>query len=282
LRRQKAETVGFILPSISKRFNEPFFTELISGLGEELSSKNFDLLMSNATTDDAERNLYHRWVNSRKVDGFILSRIRKQDWRMKFLSQWGIPFVALGKSQDALKYPCVRIEAAEAYLELVRQTHKNGFSRFAFVGGPNDLMNQIDRLKWFKAALKKCGLEVDRNHIVSTDMSSTGGYEAASKLLSSSPAPDAILAVNDETALGVLHAAHEQGFKVGKDIAIAGFDGIQDALHTEPALTTLDIPVAQIARQLVDMLLENLNEQPSEAREIVVQPKLLLRASTGE
>src|SRR5919108_6302828 len=58
LRRQKAETVGFILPSISKRFNEPFFTEFISGLGEEFATRNLDLLISNATTDDSERNLY--------------------------------------------------------------------------------------------------------------------------------------------------------------------------------------------------------------------------------
>ena len=54
LRRQKAETIGFILPSISKRFNEPFFTEFISGLGDELASRNLDLLISNANTDDAE------------------------------------------------------------------------------------------------------------------------------------------------------------------------------------------------------------------------------------
>ena len=281
LRRQKAETIGFILPSISNRFNEPFFAEFISGLGEALSSKNFDLLVSNATTDNAERNLYHRWVNSHKVDGFILNRIRRHDWRVNYLSQWGIPFVALGKSHDAPKYPCVRIEAAEAYLNLVRHIQENGFSHFAFIGGPNDLINQIDRLKWFKSALKKCGLEVDPNNVVSTDMSSTGGYEAACTLLSSLAPPDAILSVNDETALGVLHAAREQGLTIGKDIAIAGFDGVQDSRHTEPALTTLDIPVADIARQLVLMLVENLSSQSLQAQDIVIEPELLIRASTG-
>jgi DNA-binding LacI/PurR family transcriptional regulator len=281
LRRQKTETIGFILPSISKRFNEPFFTEFISALGDELSSKNFDLLISNATTDDAERNLYQRWVNSRKVDGFILSRIRRYDWRVNFLSQWGVPFVALGKSQDVLKYPTIRIEAAGAYLELVRRIQGNGFSRFAFVGGPNDLINQIDRLKWFKSALKKCGLEIDRNQIVSTDMSSTGGYEAVCKLLTNPVPPDALLAVNDETALGALHAAHEHGLRVGQDIAIAGFDGIPDSLHTEPPLTTLDTPVADIANRLVGMLLEKLDDSSLEPQEIVVQAELLIRASTG-
>lgn len=281
LRRQKAETIGFILPSISKRLNEPFFTEFVSGLGDELSDKGFDLLISNAATDELEQNLYHRWVNSRKVDGFILNRIRKHDWRVNYLSKWGIPFVALGQSHDGIKFPSVRIEAANEFMKLVQHIQQNGFTRFGYIGGPNDLVNQIDRLKWFKSAVKKCGLEVDRTHIVSTDMSSMAGYEAASRLLSSTHPPDAILCVNDESAFGALHAAHEQGYKVGQDLAIAGFEGVQGSNHSEPPLTTLDIPVAEVARKLAGMLLERLNEQSSETREIVMRPEVVIRASTG-
>lgn len=281
LRRQKTETIGFILPSISKHFNEPFFTEFISGLGEELSMKNFDLLVSNATTDVAERDLYHRWVNSHKVDGFVLNRIRRHDWRVNYLSQWGIPFTGLGKSHDGIQYPCVRIEGADVYLSLVQHIQEKGFSRFAFIGGPNDLINQMDRLKWFKSALKKCGLEVDQNNFVSTDMSSTGAYEAASTLLSSSVPPDALLCVNDQTAYGVLHAAHEQGLNIGTDIAIAGFDGLRDSFHTEPPLTTLGISMSDIAHQLVLMLLKKIDSQLPEDPEIVIKPELQIRASTG-
>ncbi|HEU0295518.1 MAG TPA: LacI family DNA-binding transcriptional regulator [Anaerolineales bacterium] len=281
LRRQKSETIGFILPAISKRFSESFFTEFVSGLGEELSGKNFDLLISNATTDDGERNLYHRWVNGHKVDGFILSRIRKHDWRVNYLSQWDIPFVALGQSHDEINYPCVRIDGAEAYLELIGHIQVQGFSRFAFIGGPGDLINQIDRLKWFKSALKKCGLELDRKNVVLTDMSSTGGYEAAQALLANPVPPDAILAVTDETALGVLHAAHERGLTIGTDLAIAGFDGVQESRHTEPSLTTLDIPVTEIAQQLARMLLEKISGQTPQDQEFVIKPKLLIRASTG-
>lgn len=281
LRRQKTETMGFIIPSISKRFNEPFVTEFISGLGEELSSRNFDLLVSNATTDDGERSLYHRWVNSHKVDGFILNRIRKRDWRINYLSQWGVPFVGLGKSQDGVVYPCVRIEGSDAYRDLVQHIKQKGFSRFAFIGGPNDLINHIDRLKWFKSALKKCGLEADPNNIVSTDMSSTGGYEAAHTMLSDSTPPDALLCVNDQVAYGVLHAAHEQGFNIGKDVAVAGFDGLRDSHHTAPPLTTLGISVSDIAHQLVLMLLKSINSQLPEAREVVIKPELQIRTSTG-
>ena len=280
LRLQKAETMGFIIPSTSKRFDEAFFTEFIAGLGEELSNQNFDLLVSNATTDDGERNLYHRWVNSRKVDGFIINRIHRHDWRVNYLSQQDIPFVALGKSHDGLNYPCIRIEGADAYLTLVRHIQENSFSRFAFIGGPDDLIDHIERLQWFKSALKKCGLQVDRNHVVSTDMSSTAGYEATRTLLTHSVPPDAILCANDEIAFGALHAAHEQGFTIGTDIAVVGFDGVQDAKHTEPPLTTLDIPVFDIARQLVDMLLKTIKSEAVDPP-VFIKPNLLIRPSTG-
>jgi LacI family transcriptional regulator len=279
LRRQKAETIGFIIPSISKRFDEPFFAEFISGIGEELSGNNFDLLVANATTDEGERDLFHRWVNSRKVDGFILNRIRRHDWRVNYLFQWDFPFVALGSSQDKIHYPCILIDGAEAYLNLIKQIYANGFSQFAFIGGPHDLIDHIDRLKWFKSALRKCGLQVNSSQIISTDMSSTDGYEAANDLLSSSAPPDAILCVNDETAFGVLHAAHERGFIIGKDIAVVGFDGVQDARHSEPPLTTLDIPIFDIARQLVNMLLKVIAEEEVESP-VFIKPTLLVRAST--
>ena len=280
LRRQQAETIGFIIPSISKRFDESFFAEFIAGIGEELSSNNFDLLVANATTDEGERDLYHRWVNSRKVDGFILNRIRKHDWRVNYLSQWNIPFVALGKSQDRINYPCIRIDGTDAYLDLIRHIQGNGFSRFAFIGGPNDLIDHIERLKWFKSALGKCGLQVDPNRIISTDMSSTAGYEAAAALLSGSSPPNAVFCVSDETAFGVLHAAHEQGLTIGTDIAVVGFDGVQDAKHSEPPLTTLDIPIFDIAQQLVAMLLKTIAGESVDTP-VFIKPALLFRASAG-
>jgi LacI family transcriptional regulator len=280
LRLQKTETIGFIIPSTSKRFAEAFFTEFIAGLGEELSTRKFDLLVSNATTDDGEHNLYQRWVNSRKVDGFILNSIRGNDWRVRYLSEQGIPFAALGKSRDDWNYPCVTIDGASAYLELVQHIQEKGFSRFAFVGGPNDLIDHMDRLKWFKFALKKCGLEVARSNLVSTDMSSTGGYEAASRLLIRPNPPDVILCATDEIAFGVLHAAHDRGLLIGSDLAVVGFDGVQDAKHSEPPLTTLDIPVFEIAQTLVDMLLRTIQGVVVDSP-VLIKPKLLIRHSTG-
>jgi LacI family transcriptional regulator len=77
-----------------------------------------------------------------------------------------------------------------------------------------------------------------------------------------------------------MHAVHEIGLVVGKDIAIAGFDGLADAAHTQPPLTTVDQPVYDIARKLAGMLLAIINGTHLAEGQVRIQPELLVRAST--
>lgn len=279
LRRQKADTVGFIIPAGVQHFAEPFFTEFIGGLGYELSSRNYDLLVSAVESEKDEHEMYRRWASGGKVDGFVLNRIRLNDWRVKFLSKLNVPFATLdhvGKKH----YPSICIDGAEGFVELVGHIHDKGFKRFAFVGGPDDLVQQVERLHWFRAAMKYHHLLLSEKLIKTADLTSTGGYQVAIELLSIPDPPDAILCVNDETALGVLHAAHSMGLEVGSQIAVAGFEGVQDAKHSEPPLTTLDIPVFDVARQLVQMLLDTI-DTGSVSEPVHIKPMLLIRPSTG-
>jgi LacI family transcriptional regulator len=279
LRRQKSDTIGFILPAGAQHFSEPFFTEFIAGLGTELSSRNYDLLVSAVASEKDEHDMYQRWANGGKVDGFILNRLRLDDWRVKYLSRQNVPFATL--DHTGLKpYPCICVDGIDGFVELVGHIHNNGFKRFAFIGGSANLVQQGERLAWFRQAVQHHGLKLAEKLIVSGDLTSTGGYQAAVELLSLPDPPDAILCVNDETAFGVLHAAHSRGLEIGKQLAIAGFDGVLDARHSEPPLTTLDIPVFEIARQLVDMLLKTIETEVVESP-IFIKPNLLVRPSTG-
>lgn len=279
LRRQKAETVGYILPSGAQHFAEPFFTEFIAGLGNELAPRNYDLLVSAVGSEEEEREMYRRWAEGGKVDGFILNRLRLKDWRVKFLTKQRIPFATLDYSGEG-RYPCIRVDGADGYVDLVQHIQRNGFRKLAYIGGPSNLVSQTERLDWFCQAIKARKLRFIEKNILSADLTSSGGYECAVELLSLPDPPDAILCVNDETAFGVLHAAHKHGLEIGKDLAVAGFDGVQEARHTEPPLTTLDIPVFDIARQLVDMLLMTIVGEAVQSP-VFIKPALLVRPSTG-
>jgi LacI family transcriptional regulator, galactose operon repressor len=282
LRRRKADAIGYILPSNTPRFADPFFTEFIAGLGDETARHPFDLLISIAPPgEDAEKQIYQSWIQGRKVDGFILTHLRVKGWRLGYLNEQGVPFTALESMPDARDFPRINLDRQSGVIKLIAHLVERGFTRIACIGGPADLQSQSSQMAGYRTGLKAAGLPFNSKRVMSSDLTSSGGYQATKRLLSIPDPPDAIICINDETAFGVLRASHEQGIKIGQDLAVAGFDGVQASKFTEPPLTSLDIPVYDIACQLVRMLIAEIAGQPLPERQVVLRPTLLVRESTG-
>lgn len=281
LRRKKADAIGYILPSDTPRFADPYFAEFLVGLSDETAHHPFDLLISIASPgDETEQRVYENWVQSRKVDGFVLNRLRQNDWRIHFLSQHRIPFTALEHANPALDYPRIVVDHTAGMVELILHLAGAGYRRPAFIGGPENLIIHHERLAGFRQGLEMAGMQFDRSLCLSGNLTSDSGYLAARRINWRSNPPDALVCVNDETAFGAMHALREMGLKAGWDVGVTGFDGVQASRHTDPPLTTLDIPVSEIARRLVRMLAMELTHQPQAERQIVIKPRLLAREST--
>ncbi len=117
LRRKRTDTIGYILPASAPQFSDPFFSEFIAGLGDEAAAQKFDLLVSTAAPGtDSEEALYLRWVQGREVDGYVLNRMRLEDWRVRYLSLQGVPFVCLERSLDAIEFVGVEVDFAVGFL----------------------------------------------------------------------------------------------------------------------------------------------------------------------
>lgn len=281
LRRQRSDAIGYILPAEKARFSEPFFAEFIAGLGDEASAHGFDLLVSTAPPNSqAEREIYMRWIRGRKVDGMVLNHMYLQDWRVQFLAQAQFPFVTLEHSLDPYEYPYVEVDGKRWFRALIDHLVSLGHRRIAYVGATADLKIQSDRLAGYLEGLKNHDLPVDSEYLREGDLTSEGGYRAAQFFLSLPNPPTAIACVDDMTAIGVLHAARELGWVVGKDLAVAGFDGIEGFEHTQPPLTTINQPVYQIARRLVQMLALHMVGGVLEEAHVQIEPVLEIRQST--
>jgi LacI family transcriptional regulator len=282
LRRKRAEAIGFILPTRQPRFSDPFFAELIAGLGDEAASQHFDLLVASAAPGLDEQNAYQRWVQSRRVDGIILARTRLDDWRARFLADLHFPFVAYGRTrlpEDI--YPHIGVDGLAGVRTLVAHLVDRGHQRLGFVGAPEELTFQADRLAGYVEGLAAASIGIDEELVVEGNLTREGGYRAGKQLLALPQPPSAIIGINDLTAIGVMRAARERGLVVGRDLAVAGFDGIEEAAHTDPPLTTMNQPTYDLARQAVRMLLSLIAGEPPAATRILVQPELIVRASTG-
>jgi DNA-binding LacI/PurR family transcriptional regulator len=282
LRRQRTDAIGFILPSGAPGFSEAFFTEFLIGMGDEAPRHRLDLLVSTAgSSPEREQDLYQDWVRSQKVDGFVLNRIRLNDWRVRFLAKNRIPFVALEHSLDGIAYPCIEVDNVGGVAALVSHLCQRGFRRIAYIGGPEDLKIQVGRLTGYRQGLSDCGLAFVPEWVADGDLSASGGYQAARRLRWLPEPPDAFVCINDETAFGVLHAMHDLGLEIGRQVAVAGFDGVAVSAHTRPPLTTLDFPIPDVAQTLVKMLAATLKGEALSSERVTIAPRLLVRASTG-
>jgi len=281
LRRRRSDTIGYILPADTPRFSDPFFAEFISGLGDEASAHGFDLLVSTAPPgSQVEQQAYERWVHGRKVDGIVINRLNLRDWRAQYLAQAQFPFVTLERSLDPYDYPSVEVNGRYWFRVLIDHLVSLGHRRIAYIGASPDLKIQADRLDGYRDGLQSHGLAFDADLVVEGDLTSEGGYHAGEHLLTLPNPPTAIACVDDMTAIGVLHAARERGWTVGKDLAVAGFDGIEGFEHTQPPLTTINQPVYQIARQLVQMLAAQITGKPLAEKCVQIEPVLEIRQST--
>jgi LacI family transcriptional regulator len=282
LRRRQTDTIGYIIPSNNVGFADPFFSEFIAGLGDEASAHNYDLLVTTAPpASPSEKSQYQRWVQGGKVDGMVINRVHLDDWRLHYLAEQGTPHISLERSLAQLDFIGVEVDSFSGFLELMAYLVKKGHKRIAYIGGDIELKIENDHFAGYQAGLKTVHINPDSSLVIRADLTSEGGYQAAEYLLTLANPPTAIVCINDLTAIGAMHASNQHGLKVGRDIAIAGFDGIADTAHTQPPLTTLDQPVYTIARQLVTMLLAVINGESLAERQVKIQPKLRIRESTG-
>jgi len=282
LRRRHSDAIGYILPTSSPRFSDPFYSDFLAGLCDEIAEHHIDLIVSSSPPgSDIEMRMYQRWIQSMRVGGIVLNRIRTQDWRASFLAQNQVPFAVLGHISIDMKIPNIVVDERGGFERLVQHLASKGHQRIAYIGGSPDLMIQVDRFGGYQQGLLTAGLLRDKDLILEGDLTEDGGYEAARKLLAQSDPPSAILGCNDLTAIGVLRAARQAGLQVGKDLAVAGYDGIQQTEHTDPPLTTLYQPTYNIARLLAAQLLKVLKGEVIDEYRQTLEPILILRASTG-
>jgi LacI family transcriptional regulator len=280
LKKQRTDTIGLILPTFGPRFSDPFFSELLAGIGNEANQSGYDLLLSTHAPGPEEMRAYERLVRGRRVDGFLIVRVRRQDERIRYLVEQKFPFVSYGRSEIDLDYPWVSVDSYQGFCEAAEHLINLGHQRIGHICGPLDFTFSMHRLSAFRDTLQKHGLPIDESLIGYGDLTQAGGYQATMQLLDRASLPTAIMAANDLMALGAMSAIQEKGLAVGYDIAVLGFDGIPLAEHSHPPLTTVSQPIYQIAHQITRMLVQIINGDKPDPHQVLLQPSLIIRDST--
>ncbi len=280
LRKKRTETIGFIMPTFGPRFSDPFFSEFLAGVGNTAVKHGFDLLVSTRAPGNEEMEAYLKNIQSRRVDGFIIVRTRRNDPRIALLQEHNYLFSVFGRTEGENNFPLVDENGTLGMKLVVDHLVEQGHTRIACIAAPANLMFAYYRLKGFLDTLQTHNLSIDDELLLEGDLTQRSGYKLATQLLNLNPPPTAIVACNDLMAIGALSAIQDHALASKSNIAVTGFDDIPWATHTHPPLTTVHQPIYEIGTMVSTMLIQQINGEPFD-KQVILQPKLVIRQSSN-
>ncbi len=271
--------IGLVIPSrVHSLFEDPYFARLIQGITLGSNQAGVTLSLFLFQTEEEERQLYPRVVESGFLDGVIITATRMGDTLVTRMTSRQIPLVMVGRPDHA-QVSYVDVDNRDGARQAARHLVGIGADRIGLVGAPINTTAGADRTEGFVAGLAEHDRELDPDHHVDGDFSERSGYEAMQVLIDRGV--DAAFIASDMMALGALRAARERGVDVPGDLAVVGFDGFGGSRRSVPPLTTIEQPVADTAARAVEMLLGLVSGALSAPTSTVLPVKLIVRDTTA-
>jgi len=270
---------------LSARQADPFFTELLSGIADQAAMLGFDILVSTRTPGIKEEEAYRRLVQQQRVDGLIVAHPRREDWRIAFLQAQTVPFVTVGYLGPDNFEPGVLIDTAQGIKQGVNHLVSQGRNALALIPPPsNFLFADVCRQVFEEVVAGQRRVKRQISGQISIEIeafSQKEGYRATQILLAETPLPDGIFACHDLIAMGAMAAIQDQGFEVGSDIAVIGLGDILLSEHAQPPLTSIHQPTYAMGQQACEMVVRLIEGQALCARQVIIEPWLVVRQSSG-
>lgn len=252
LRTKRSYTVGFMVPDLTN----PLFPPIVRGVEEVLGPAGLSALIVNTDNDPKkEMQLFTALIN-RRCDGFILATAFRNDPVVKEIVKRNIPAVLVNRTTETQVLPTVVGDEGTEVKDALHHLYKLGHRKIAHVAGPQNLSTGYIRLRSFREVIKELKLaEVDCPVEISTGYNEVAGKQAATLLLSHAKTrPTAILAANDQIAIGVIDGLNAQGLRCPEDISVIGFNDIPLMDRMSPALTTFALPKHQMGVEAAEIL----------------------------
>jgi DNA-binding LacI/PurR family transcriptional regulator len=264
----------------------PYFAELTDEVIVAAAERGYTVLVEQ-TGGVHERELEVLSSDRRRMtDGLIFSPLGLRPGDAPRL-EVGYPLVLLG--ERALHGDVHHVSMANTAGARAVAEHLIGRGRrhIALIGSSDERGANAGSLRTqgFLEALAAAGVRHDparTGHAL--EWTRTTGADAMRRLLDARVKIDAVFGLNDVLALGAMRVLFERGLRVPDDVAVAGFDDIEDGRFSRPSLTTVQPGRAEIARAAVDLLMDRLSDAPSRepGTEVVVTHRLVVRESTGQ
>ncbi len=286
LAANRTDAIALVVPEPETRFfAEPYFSDMLRGVGAALSETEMQLLLIFADSDRERRRLAE-YLAAHRVDGVLLVSVHADDPLPDLLFQLEIPAVISGRRSADETLPSVDSDNFGGGRFAVEHLIGRGRRTIAHLAGRLDVFGAQRRVDGYRAALRDAGHEIDERLIVPGDFTEEGGRRGMAELLAVCPTLDAVFAGSDVMAAGARQVLREEGRRIPEDVALVGYDDSAIARHMDPPLTSVRQPIVDMGRAMLELLMDEIaDRRPAasrglERRQLVLPTELVERRSS--
>jgi LacI family transcriptional regulator len=277
LRRNQTSMLVMMIPDITN----PYFPAVVRGVEDVAYKSALRLVLCNTDNDPRKEISYLNEMRAYKPAGWLIIPSVDSDIAAHFHAGVGPPVVCVDRQARGWRGDVVLVANEEGAYQATRHLLRMGHRHLAVITGPLHLTNAVERLEGFKRALKEADLHLEPDYMQEARFERNSGYQAAIRLLRMLPRPTGIFAGNDLMALGVFLATRELGLHCPEDISIVGFDNLDFAEFTAPALTTVHQPGYQLGTAAARLLVERIHGSKQPVKKVVLSTELKMRNSVA-
>jgi DNA-binding LacI/PurR family transcriptional regulator len=279
LRKGRTGIIALAIPELGN----PYFAELAGAVIDAAAAHEFTVLLDHTRGVREQEVLVSQGFRANVIDGLILSPLELEAEDLRSRAD-DVPLVLLGEREYELPYDHIAIDNVAAARSAVRHLLSRGRSRIAYLGARTDSANRPAhlRLAGWREELTEAGIPAPDDLVVPVGgWDRDEGARGMAHLLDSGVRPDAVFAYNDLVAIGAMRVLHERGLRVPWDVAVVGFDNIEEGRFGAVTLTTVSPDKQAIARMAVASLLRSLSGRAEPGgRELTADFELVEREST--
>jgi len=275
LRTQRSQLVSLVIPDLANHF----YAILARGVQDTLKPRGYHVMLGNTDYERLEEEYFLRTAALQHAAGVIVLPFRLDTATARQLCGPDLPVVQIGRPIGDAILPYVYANNVGGAQQAVTYLLEQGRQRIAHIGGLPDTPPARERWQGYVQAHRNVGIEPDPRLHITADFLRTGGETAMRSLLEKGLQPDAVFAANDLMALGALHVLHQAGIRVPEEIAVIGFDDIDEAEFAEPPLTTVHQPTYDIGRHAAELLLMHIDQQAPASNHMILPCTFVRRFS---
>jgi DNA-binding LacI/PurR family transcriptional regulator len=262
----------------------PYFSELLQAIIPRARERGFNVLIDQTDGDpEHEAELIKRRARGFAYDGMIFSPLGLSQAELAVRDP-DLPLIVLGERESDGHFDHVGIDDVAASRDAVAHLIDLGHRRIAAIGDQPYRTGEAAqrRTRGYRLAHEEAGLPVDHTLVISTPrFNRSDGATAMAALLEREDRPTAVFAYSDLVALGAVRTVLQRGLRVPEDVAIIGYDDIEDGRYSTPTISTIAPDKARIAAEAVDRLLHRIEARtPVPGEDVHAGHTLIAREST--